>query len=129
MYYHDIQFSFNWWFIIVPALALCSAVIGYANVFKRISSEPDTYVNEKFFAVVAGFFSAISVIGIFAESNRGIEQFFLNALNGIDDPALVAIIMPAVFVCLALLLFGLFETIMIKCQDGKYNRLDWKSTR
>src|SRR5574344_832658 len=100
MFYHEFEFGFNYWYIVVPAMLLANIIYGYitgiktrkvtTNGIKAIKfrenwvSIPELMKQKKFLMLALIFESFLAFVLITIESGNGIIQFLTNVT--VDDP-------------------------------------------
>ena len=92
-YFNTLDFSWNWWFLLIPALLVAAYLFGRSNIYIQQGGRRDGQVRMHYnghsrdlrFGAFATLLAGATVFEIICESHAGLFQMALNLLARGDD--------------------------------------------
>ena len=125
-FFHAMYFSFNFWFVSLPACLLAMFMIGRYGVRLSERGSIVSYGHPRFIlGLTASIFAIINTVLIIAESRSGIRQWFLNCLDSSEDPIIAVLLAAfATYVVLPVMVLFMFVGLGEYSFEQKYLRVE-----
>ena len=112
-YYHEVELTFNYWYVILPVAMVVAFVLGTGRYYfadNRIRRRGRIFT--AIAIILTGILDVTIVNDMMEESIMGLLQLLANSLANEEDLAWAVVISPIFLIFISVFLYGLFMTVV-----------------